>query len=172
MILAHKLDRPNDPGENSRRVSETVLQNVRVLALDQKTNDQDKKPKVAELATLEVSMKQAEKLALVAQMGTLSLVLRSVASDVTIDAGAHDAMQTAIDSMPAVAAQGALPTNDATLTNEATWDSDVSTAVPPPTNRYGSDRKVSIMRGGESTDVVVPNTIHNVQQNSAPTGER
>lgn len=170
VILAHKLDRPNDPGENSRRVSETVLQNVRVLALDQKTNDQDKKPKVAELATLEVSMKQAEKLALVAQMGTLSLVLRSVASDITVE---PDAMQTAIDSLPAVAAQGALPTDDTTLSStDATWDSDVSTAVPPPSNRYGSDRKVNIMRGGESTDVIVPNTIHTMPQNAAPTGER
>lgn len=171
VILAHRLERPGEPGDGQRRVSETVLLNVRVLALDQKTNDQDKKPKVAELATLEVSIKQAEKLALVAQMGTLSLVLRSVASDVAID---PDAMQTAIDTMPPVQLPvgndaGALTQSAGTapVTYDATWDSDVSTAVPPPNNRHGSDRRVQIMRGGESSDVVVPNTIHGI-----PAGER
>lgn len=162
VILAHRLDRPNDPGESQRRVSETVLQNVRVLALDQKTNDQDKKPKVAELATLEVSMKQAEKLALVSQMGTLSLVLRSVANDVAID---PDAMQTAIDTMAPV--KMPMP-DDALSPKEATWDSDVSQAVPPPNNRYGSDRKVQIMRGDQSSEVVVPNTVHAMPQPSNP----
>lgn len=166
VILAHRLDRPNDPGESQRRVSETVLQNVRVLALDQKTNDQDKKPKVAELATLEVSMKQAEKLALVSQMGTLSLVLRSVASDVAVD---PDAMQTAIDTMAPVK----MPVPDSVAVgNNATWDSDVSEAVPPPTNRYGSDRKVQIMRGDQSSEVVVPNTLHTMIETSPSAGER
>lgn len=165
VILAHKLERPNDPTSMQRRISETVLQNVRVLALDQKTNDQDKKPKVAELATLEVSMKQAEKLALVSQMGTLSLVLRSVVSDVAVDA---DAMQTAIDTMAPVK----MPVPESVATgSEATWDSDVSQAVPPPNNRYGSDRKVQVMRGDQSSEVVVPNTVHAMPQpNNAPAG--
>ena len=82
VILAHEVQRTDDTRMVDRRVSETVLENVRVVALDQKTNDQNNEPKVAELATIEVTPKQAEKLALVSQMGTLSLVLRSLSANV------------------------------------------------------------------------------------------
>jgi pilus assembly protein CpaB len=57
-------------------VTGVVVQNVRVLAIDQNANPTTTAPIVARAATLEVAMKDAERLALAAQAGSLSLALR------------------------------------------------------------------------------------------------
>ena len=62
-------------------VSETVLTNVRILAVDQYTNEGEGAPRVAKNATLELTPKQAEMLAVVKEMGTITLSLRSLAKD-------------------------------------------------------------------------------------------
>lgn len=69
-----------------RYASQTLLRDVRVLAMDQVTENADGQAKVAKTATLEVSAKSAEHVALALQMGSLSLSLRSLAQD----AGADD----------------------------------------------------------------------------------
>jgi len=61
--------------------SETILQNVRVLGIDQKFKEVEDKALVAKSATLEVSPKQAEILTVARAMGKLSLTLRSKAND-------------------------------------------------------------------------------------------
>lgn len=64
-------------------VSETILNNVRVLAIDQTVEDKNgQKVVIGKTATLELAPRQAETLALGKQMGTLSLALRSI-----VDAG-------------------------------------------------------------------------------------
>ena len=61
-------------------VSETVLRNVRVLAIDQTVEEKNgQKVVVGKTATLELSPRQAETLALSRQRGTLFLALRSLA---------------------------------------------------------------------------------------------
>jgi pilus assembly protein CpaB len=65
------------PQVPAKDVASVVLSNVKVLAIDQVMQDIDSKPKVGATATLEVDIVPAEKLALAAQMGTLSLALRS-----------------------------------------------------------------------------------------------
>lgn len=70
----------------SRHVSETILHGIRVVGLDQTLTDQrdDKKtPTVPKTATLEVSPKQAEIVAVANDIGVLTLALNSVA-------GPHD----------------------------------------------------------------------------------
>jgi pilus assembly protein CpaB len=57
--------------------TDVLLQGVRVLAVDQLTDQAKNKPVVAKAATLEVTPAQAEKIALAAQLGSLSLALRS-----------------------------------------------------------------------------------------------
>jgi pilus assembly protein CpaB len=57
-------------------VTGVVVQNIRVLAIDQNANPTTATPVVARSATMEVSIRDAEKLALAAQAGTLSLALR------------------------------------------------------------------------------------------------
>ncbi len=61
-----------------RQASETVLSNIRVLALDQNTDDQKSKKGVPKTATLEITPKQAELVALATQLGRISLSLRSL----------------------------------------------------------------------------------------------
>lgn len=63
---------------NEEHVGNVILQNLRVLAVDQAMQDIDSKPKVASTATLEVTLEQAEKLAAATGMGSLSLTLRSL----------------------------------------------------------------------------------------------
>lgn len=61
-------------------VSETILNNIRVLAIDQAIEEKNgQKVVVGKTATLELSPRQAETLALSRQLGTLSLALRSLA---------------------------------------------------------------------------------------------
>ena len=70
-------------GSKTKRIdfSETLLSDVRVIAIDQKVETGDGKAKVAKTATLEVTPKQAEKIALALKMGGLSLSLHSLARE-------------------------------------------------------------------------------------------
>ncbi len=64
-----------------RFVSEVILKNLRVLAIDQKVDDFETQAQLAKHITLEVTIKQAERLATAKSMGKLSLVLRSLEPD-------------------------------------------------------------------------------------------
>lgn len=77
-------------GSNSF-MSETILQNVRVLAIDTTTaGEQDEKAlPPGQTATLELAPSQAEVVAQASQLGTISLVLRSV-EDSADDAETED----------------------------------------------------------------------------------
>ena len=64
-----------------RDASETVLERVRVLAVDQRTEekvDSDKAAKPGKTVTLEVTREGVERLALASKMGDLSLALRKL----------------------------------------------------------------------------------------------
>jgi pilus assembly protein CpaB len=56
--------------------NDLVLQNARVLAIDQVADERADKPTVAKAVTLEVDMVGAQKLSLASSVGTLSLMLR------------------------------------------------------------------------------------------------
>jgi pilus assembly protein CpaB len=56
--------------------SDVVLQNVRVLAIDQIADDRMDKPAVVKAVTMEVEMADGQKLSLAASLGTLTLALR------------------------------------------------------------------------------------------------
>ena len=66
-------------GKQQRHASETLLTNLRVLAVDQRADDQNKEVVVAKTATLEVTPKQAETIAVATELGNLSMSLRSLA---------------------------------------------------------------------------------------------
>jgi pilus assembly protein CpaB len=63
-------------GETTNAGTDVVLQNVKVLAIDQLADERAEKPTVAKAVTLEVDILSAQKLALAAATGQLSLVLR------------------------------------------------------------------------------------------------
>jgi pilus assembly protein CpaB len=57
--------------------SDVVLQNVRVLAIDQLVDNQVKDPSLAKTVTIETNIAGAQKVSLASLVGTLSLTLRS-----------------------------------------------------------------------------------------------
>ncbi len=58
--------------------TDVLLQNVKVLGIDQEADDSKDKPSVAKAVTVEVTPQQAQKLVLAQQVGVLSLSLRNV----------------------------------------------------------------------------------------------
>lgn len=74
----------NEGDRRDKFDSETILRNVRVLAIDQTFREEDgQQVVVGRTATLELSSTQAEDLALAAEMGEVSLALRSLAGEGT-----------------------------------------------------------------------------------------
>lgn len=67
-------------GENSQNASaasaDVLIQNTKVLAIDQIVDDRQEKPTVAKAVTLELDVQQAQKVVLAQGIGRLSLVLR------------------------------------------------------------------------------------------------
>lgn len=79
LILSHSLH-PDDPsGGTQRRAGETVLTDIRVLAIGQNLEVEAGEPKLGHTATLEVTPRQAEKIAVMLELGTIGLSLRSLA---------------------------------------------------------------------------------------------
>lgn len=69
VMLTRQIDKSN-------ATTDVVLQNTRVLAIDQLADERTDKPAVVKAVTLEVDTVGAQKLALAASIGTLSLMLR------------------------------------------------------------------------------------------------
>jgi pilus assembly protein CpaB len=89
VILTMTLPQNEKQGSGERRGSETVLADVRVLAVDQLMDDRSKEVAVAKTATLEVTPKQAEVIAVAGELGKLSLSLRSLASEADASPAPH-----------------------------------------------------------------------------------
>ncbi|HYD99101.1 MAG TPA: Flp pilus assembly protein CpaB [Alphaproteobacteria bacterium] len=105
LILTYQVFKTEDGTE--RRASETVLRDIRILAVDQRLDDRAKDTKdvpVAKTATLEVTPKQAEVVAVAVDLGKLSLSLRSLGQ----------------------------PDEPSPDLHTFTWDSDATRLLPPP----------------------------------------
>jgi pilus assembly protein CpaB len=118
-----------DQGSNTEhRASETLLTNIRVVAVDQRADDQDKTVAVAKTATLEVSPKDAEVIAVALAVGQISLSLRSLGDDIAADAPKP---------------------------YSHTWDSDATRLLPPP-NNAAATIKISVVRAAKIDHVEFP----------------
>ncbi|MDX1922139.1 MAG: Flp pilus assembly protein CpaB [Alphaproteobacteria bacterium] len=133
LILTHSIRSQDDDKIPQRRASVTVVKDVRVLALDQDANDQgEAKAKVAKVATLEVTPKQAEVLTLALQLGTISLSLRSIAQETSPD-GKPLAEPVAFEK------------------DALTLDSEVSQIIPRPDDHSQvSGQIVQVLRGSKA----------------------
>ncbi len=112
--------------DKAAATAEVVMQNVRVLAVDQLADERADKPSVVKAVTLEVDVVGAQKLALAASVGTLSLMLRK-AGEATAEY-----------------------TRKITLTDLAT------ASQPTPQEQNGSTVTVSVRRGQTRQDYNVP----------------
>jgi len=80
VILSRRDREAEKTGSTESHISETILSNIRILAIDQTLGEKDgQKVVIGKTATLELSPRQSETLALSRQLGTLSLALRSLA---------------------------------------------------------------------------------------------
>ncbi len=120
------------PPAQQRFASETVLGDLRVLAVDQRVDDQSKDVVVAKTATLEVTPKQAEIIAVTAELGKFSLSLRSLA-------------QNELSAQPASA-------------RAYTWDSEAARMLPPP-SLGGAGHTITVYHGGLVTDVEISGRV-------------
>lgn len=82
LILTQEIAAQDSQAANERRiVGETVLKKIRVLAIDQSTDDITENAVVGDTLTVELSPKQVEALSVAKQMGEITFALRSVAND-------------------------------------------------------------------------------------------
>ena len=139
VILTIQREQTGDDGAEKRVFAETLLTQVRVLAMDQTVDNATGQAKVAKTATLEVTPKQAEKLALGLELGDLGLSLRSLQ---------RNEVETA--RLDALAEDTATP-KSTPAGKSYTRDTDVMSMIgdpwglePPASVR----RKVTVLRGG------------------------
>lgn len=138
VLLTHAVSQPADENRPVHQVSETILKNVRVLAMDQKIDDTNAKPSIPKTATLEVTPKQAEILMVAAQLGRLSLSLRSLSDqDMSFDDTQEDA-QVALHNVQALQAS-------------YTMDGEASQLL----SQEKAPKRVTIIRGAEVESVSV-----------------
>ncbi|MHA1566396.1 MAG: Flp pilus assembly protein CpaB, partial [Alphaproteobacteria bacterium] len=142
LILTHQIEHQDD-GNRTRQASETVLSNVRILAIDQSTNDQGEEPIQGKTATLELTPKQAEIVTLITDLGRLSLSLRSLQpeGEALIRLAAKGGKDAPIDllAQPKATREGAF-----------TWDSEVSNLLPAGPDAI---QTVQVVRGNESSEL-------------------
>jgi pilus assembly protein CpaB len=101
VILSRRKDN-DSKNAASAPTSETILTNVRVLAIDQTVEEKNgQRVVVGKTATLEISPRQAETLTQAKQNGTLSLALRSLldASKKVVDDDDSDRKNTNINTV-------------------------------------------------------------------------
>jgi pilus assembly protein CpaB len=82
-VKAEEMDNPEIKAQVRKYAAETILENVRVLAIDQQARRDDDKAKVGRTVTLEVDTSGAERLNLAETMaeGGLTLALRAIGDD-------------------------------------------------------------------------------------------
>jgi pilus assembly protein CpaB len=138
-VILTQTFKGDDTPLTRRSVGETVVENLRVLAIDNH-NDKSTVARLDQMRTitLEVMPEQAEKVNVAAELGKLSLTLRS-----TIDSDNQVASSTPGPGTP----EGVKPT----------WAGDVSPALkkatPPPKVVAAEKPTVRVLRGSKSETV-------------------
>lgn len=127
------------------KIAETILTDLRVIAVDQRPEDQNGDASLSKTVTLEVSRKQAEIISVAQTIGQLSLVLRSLARP--------DAQPDQLAKAPE------RPTR--------TWDSEASRVLPP----VGMPKdRLEVIRGTSSANVTAGPSPEDSDGQGTPAG--
>ncbi|MFZ2007533.1 MAG: Flp pilus assembly protein CpaB [Stellaceae bacterium] len=167
LIVTYSVqDRPVPGQQNAgplldHKISETVLSDVRVIAIDQKLEAKPGEAVVAKTATFEVTPKQSEIIALASEMGKLSLSLRSLVPGTDeLKQEVADKQEAADQSSPSPSSltSSSVASDPPGTPNSETYtvDSDISPLLHSPDRAHGGrgsigDDRVTILRGGAST---------------------
>lgn len=147
LILTHAIK--SMAGESF--ASETFVENVRVLAVDQMLDNPENKALLAKTVTLEVSPRQAEAINVALEMGKISLALRSLAVEETEEQVAEG---TGTD-MPAETEAGIshfYPDAGNPEQREFTRDTDISRLLGG-SGDAGPPVRVRVIRGEETEEL-------------------
>jgi pilus assembly protein CpaB len=148
LVLSHVVNLSDSAGTmRPHNVSETVMHDLRVIAVDQRASDQEQVPVVARGVTLEATPEQAERLALIQRMGEVRLVLRPLTKQ---DQGDGEKAPSA-----EVVATPLVPGAEAADARTFTLDSDLSQIIAPPGGTSSSSSgggSIQVVRGQSSQE--------------------
>lgn len=148
IVLTHELRAVQEQAKTSDKVtvmgvSETILEDIRVLAVDQKTNQFEGGAAVGKTILLEVTSKQAEIINTAKSMGTVNLILRS-AEEGEKRVGAH--FTTDIEVSPMMSAIAGAKNGASAPANAASAPRPTYTPRPAPAP---AKAPIKIYRGGQ-----------------------
>lgn len=131
LLLSHSVTPVSADPPTPHAIAETVINDLRVIAVDQTHEDQSGKASISKTITFEVTKKQAEIITVAKNVGRLSVVLRSLARP---------------DAKPnQIAKARQRPTR--------TWDSEASRVLPP----VGAPKnQLTVVRGVKEQTVGIP----------------
>jgi pilus assembly protein CpaB len=162
VLLTRPEGEPTAGKQNMR--TDVLLESVRVLAVDQLANEKKDDPVVAKAATIEVAPEQAQKLALAAQVGSLSLALRGksdpMASHVAVPVRVSDLQLGSVAAPPGAPAQSyGQAVASQTSVSRATYGQarrrSPRPARPAAERAASGSGVIEIVRGSEATQVHV-----------------
>lgn len=78
IVLTMKIRGNGEGIDQQRYIAQTVLERIRVLAIDQAVDKEDGEAAIAKTTTIEVTPKEAERIAIALEMGRLSMSLNSL----------------------------------------------------------------------------------------------
>lgn len=141
-------------------VTHLVLQNVKILAVDQDASTDDKgKPTLAKTVTVEVRPQEASKLMRAAEVGTIQIVLRNPGDDLLVPETAYasrdEVPRTAPTPAPAIAAAEPDPSNPASVASAISSASagrapgSTSSTLPAPPPRKPGQIRTLIKKDGK-----------------------
>lgn len=139
LVLSHKVSVRNQTTGDTKEVnfSNTFIENIRVVAVDQLLDNPENKAILAKTVTVEVTPKQVEEIQVATEMGKVSFALRSLTdktSSLTDGTTSSDDVITAIQEHP----------ENSTFTS----DSEVSPAI----SQGAANSNVRVLHGDKSED--------------------
>ena len=159
-ILLTRSVNGNSRSNKKNLINTVLLEEVKVLGIDQEAGNDKDKPTVVKAVTLEVTSKQAQKLTLAAQVGTLTLALRGTT---TVDSAKGRTINVsdlyigesnATVPEPVAVVEPPKPVKPA---KPAAHSTPVAAAPPPPKPTPKPDKftTVNILRGLDSSKTKV-----------------
>lgn len=151
LLVTHSVKSDEIDGRKNFLATETVLRDVRVVAIDQRTDDQNSTPTLARTVTFEVTPKQAEMVNVARRLGELTLSLRSLSRE-ELQGSLNIAELAEGDAALPEEILGALgdtkpkPAEITISEGRFTVDNEVSRLI----GGLGETQKVTVMRGDKS----------------------
>lgn len=149
LLVTHAVPAGDGSGRKSALVTETVLRDVRVVAIDQRADDQNTTPTVVRTVTFEVTPKEAEMVNVGRRLGELTLSLRSLGREelqgelAALELQEGDASDDDETAVLAVEKAALKPSDKTIQEGRFTTDSEVSRLV----GGLSGANRVTIMRG-------------------------